>query len=57
MVFVAMLIKVPREMKFMRCAIVLVSFFVYFAPLPLPAAQADDPNVRISLSTGLPGAP
>ncbi len=46
-----------REGKAMRYAIVMVLFFVSFALFPLPAAQADDPNICISLSTGLPGAP
>jgi len=54
---VAVLMNRIREMKVMRCSIVMISFFVSFALLPLPAAQADDPNVCISLSTGLPGAP
>ncbi|MEJ2697779.1 MAG: DUF1842 domain-containing protein [Candidatus Sulfobium sp.] len=46
-----------REVKAMRYAIVMVLFFVSFALSPLPAAQAEDLNVCISLSTGMPGAP
>jgi hypothetical protein len=45
------------EVKAVRYSIVVLSFLVSVALFPLPAAQADEPNVCISLSSGLPGAP
>jgi hypothetical protein len=46
-----------REVKATRYAIVMVLVFVSFALFPLPAAQAQDLNVCISLSPDIPGAP
>lgn len=46
-----------REARAVRYSIVVVFFFLSFALLPLPAAQAADLNICVNLSTGTPGAP